>query len=448
MEGSKAKNTSIEPQETHLPQEELIEVKDLESTTEPILENKEEILTYQKTGLSKLLSKVKIPLFSKRYEEYIYYLTTNVTTQDYTVADTFKLFLYKVGNAQPRKSNVIKSLIGIAFIGFLIGGTVYLKTTPYMVKMLPTGNANKLLLSSDSNSSTNMQLLSVGGLEVNSLTDVLGVLVTNIGYWDYLEFKKEKSEESTDRVLTIGDSIYTMEMKAYLAYKSYVGEDVPFKSFTKVSATTLKDNTLTQNSLLPDDIILSINGVDVKSTYDVTPYYAYGKKQPLFIQVLRGNKKMTLTTTLYYSDVEDTVTLKNKEDYKEFLKFSNIRSNKVDGNSAGLALALSYYSANKENITKGLHFGITGAIDTDGRVYPIGGIKYKVAEAIRDNLDFIFVPADKPYTSNTTDALIQAKKEGASNKLAIIPVNSLDEVIKFLEGVQKGTINPKDRAMK
>ena len=92
-----------------------------------------------------------------------------------------------------------------------------------------------------------------------------------------------------------------------------------------------------------------------------------------------------------------------------------------DGPSAGVAMVTSIVSALTEIKIKS-SVGMTGEITLRGRVLPIGGLKEKLLAAKRGGLKTILIPID-----NKKD-LIEIP-DNIKDKLKIIPVSSIDEVI-------------------
>jgi ATP-dependent Lon protease len=92
-----------------------------------------------------------------------------------------------------------------------------------------------------------------------------------------------------------------------------------------------------------------------------------------------------------------------------------------DGPSAGVAMVTSIVSALTDIKIKS-SVGMTGEITLRGRVLPIGGLKEKLLAARRGGLKTVLVPID-----NKKD-LIEIP-DNIKDKLKIIPVSSIDEVI-------------------
>lgn len=93
-----------------------------------------------------------------------------------------------------------------------------------------------------------------------------------------------------------------------------------------------------------------------------------------------------------------------------------------DGPSAGVTMATAIISALSHRYAKH-NVGMTGEITLRGRVLPIGGLREKSIAAHRSGLKTILIPKE-----NVRD--IDEIPEGVKNELEVIPVSSIDEVVK------------------
>jgi Lon-like protease len=93
----------------------------------------------------------------------------------------------------------------------------------------------------------------------------------------------------------------------------------------------------------------------------------------------------------------------------------------VGGPSAGLAFALDIYDELGEDIDEGRKVVVTGALDLDGTVVPIGGIKQKTYAAHEADADLFLVP-----DRNAADA----RKYAGDTK--VIPVSTFREALSVL----------------
>ena len=94
----------------------------------------------------------------------------------------------------------------------------------------------------------------------------------------------------------------------------------------------------------------------------------------------------------------------------------------VGGPSAGLAFALDVVEEVRGNVDRGLRVAVTGELELDGGVAPIGGIKQKVIGARRSGADVFIVPAG--------DNAVEARRHAGD--LRIIPVESFGQALRAL----------------
>lgn len=115
----------------------------------------------------------------------------------------------------------------------------------------------------------------------------------------------------------------------------------------------------------------------------------------------------------------------------------SINSEQIGGPSAGLMFSLEIYNQlTKGDLTKGYQIAGTGTVDEEGKVGPIGGIEQKIVAADKSGADIFFAPNENGAAhSNYQDALIAAKD--IDTKMKIVPVDSFDEAVKYLEQLKK-----------
>ena len=100
------------------------------------------------------------------------------------------------------------------------------------------------------------------------------------------------------------------------------------------------------------------------------------------------------------------------------------------GPSGGLLLSLAIYDALvPEDITKGNKIVGTGTIGLDGSVGEIGGVKYKLAGAVKDKADIFIVPK-----INYDEALKYAKEK--KYDIIIKGVSNFAEALEVLKNME------------
>lgn len=105
-----------------------------------------------------------------------------------------------------------------------------------------------------------------------------------------------------------------------------------------------------------------------------------------------------------------------------------IDSQNVGGPSAGLMYALGIVDRLTEgDLTGGRLIAGTGTIDLDGRVGSVGGIRQKVFAARAAQASHVLVPRGN----------YQQARSAAGDQVEVVPVDDVDEALRFLEGLDE-----------
>ena len=180
------------------------------------------------------------------------------------------------------------------------------------------------------------------------------------------------------------------------------------------------------------DQILSVNGVEIRSLEELRNIVEkLNAKEEVSLKVIRDEKERDcyaitydtsdgikigvslLTTYEYVTDPEVTITSKASE----------------AGSSGGLMMSLAIYNQLvPEDITNGMKIVGTGTIDIDGNVGEIGGVRYKLIGAVKNDADLFMCPEE-----NYEEA-VSVKKE-KDYDITIISVSTFLEAIEKLEGL-------------
>lgn len=180
------------------------------------------------------------------------------------------------------------------------------------------------------------------------------------------------------------------------------------------------------------DHILKINGEDIKTTDDLKRILAtknFGDKLEILVE--NNKKEVKRTTVIQNIDGEKYlgigVLLDFDIDTNPDITFSF--KNSESGSSGGLMLSLAIYNSLVEgDITRGKKIVGTGTIDTNGKVGAIGGVKYKIAAAVREKAEIFIVPEDN-YE--------EAKKVVEENNydIKLLVTSSFEETLEKLKNI-------------
>jgi PDZ domain-containing protein len=179
--------------------------------------------------------------------------------------------------------------------------------------------------------------------------------------------------------------------------------------------------------LEPDDVIVAIDGKQVRNPHDV--YVAMSSHKigdRVSITVRRGKQTLVERMGTVSSGKKPVraivgVVVEAALDIHLPIHVS-IDAGDVGGPSAGLAFAIEVLEQLGHDVLHGHKIAATGEIEPDGAVLPIGGIKQKTIGAREAGVDAFLVPAGE----NARDA----RKE--ADGLRIIPVESFPQALRAL----------------
>ncbi len=274
----------------------------------------------------------------------------------------------------------------------------------------------------------------VNQLDGNVLTYFLSNIISG---WDAVEVEKYQynSEESLEELL-LRDKMSLLNANQTAVMIAYYKADKEIKINSKTTYVyALYDFIEPDVKIKIGDILHSIDGNSVEN-----------------ISILREiiqNKNVGDTVELEFERGDSTykanIKIKDISGVKAIgLAFINIYDYEVtpeirfkfrdseSGSSAGLMTTLAIYDTLiPEDLTNGLKIAGTGTIEEDGSVGEIGGIKYKLAGAERDDADVFFAPTGENY-----EEAKKIKKEKGYN-VEVIEVKTLDDAINYLKSLKK-----------
>ncbi|MFN8026492.1 MAG: PDZ domain-containing protein [Acidimicrobiia bacterium] len=111
----------------------------------------------------------------------------------------------------------------------------------------------------------------------------------------------------------------------------------------------------------------------------------------------------------------------------------DIDTQRVGGPSAGLAFTLAIIDdLTPGSLTGGKRVAVTGTIQPDGRVGPVGGVQQKAITAKTNDVQLMIVPK-----SEVKDA-----RNGAGSGVRVVGVDTLDDALRALESVGGAQVPP------
>jgi len=194
-----------------------------------------------------------------------------------------------------------------------------------------------------------------------------------------------------------------------------------------VLVTAVFDGAPAVGKLQPTDILTSVDGEPVRAPAGLRRLMR-GRKPGAVVRlgVRRGTKLLEVRIeTAADPDDRDRailgVLVAQAADIELPVRV-RIDAGSVGGPSAGLAFALDVMEELGRDIDRGYRVAATGAIELDGRVTPIGGVRQKTLGVRKADVDVFLVPAGE----NATEA------RRSAGEVRIIPVKTFPQALRAL----------------
>ena len=225
-----------------------------------------------------------------------------------------------------------------------------------------------------------------------------------------------------------------------------------------IEVASVFDCTAADGTLGTGDLIVGVNGVDVRSGEQLVAELAQigiGEDVELLVERIDpNNPTQSMRTdlvglTLGSADAECLPDDIRAEEPRPFIGIGthtlvdenfpidvDVRTGRVSGPSAGLAFTLAIMDVLSEGeLTNGLNIVATGTINRDGQVGPVGGIHQKTVAAERSGADLFLVPlcCDNFVDSTTGEPLdLPSNYEEAlehADDMIVVGVENLDDAL-------------------
>jgi PDZ domain-containing protein len=181
-----------------------------------------------------------------------------------------------------------------------------------------------------------------------------------------------------------------------------------------------------QGKLVPDDVVIAVDGVPVKNARGLTTQLEKRKPGDMVRLTVRRLKKtfdVSVRTTKSPEDANRAflgVVIADDASVKLPVKVA-FDLGSVGGPSAGLAFSLDLLEELGRDVDHGRRVAATGEILLDGSVRPVGGIKQKTIAARRSGMDLFLVSGDNA-----------AEARRYADGLRIVPVDSFQQALRRL----------------
>ena len=213
----------------------------------------------------------------------------------------------------------------------------------------------------------------------------------------------------------------------YVAYKK-ANKEINIIN-NKIYVTYIEDNKTTDLKI--GDQLLKINDTKIENKehlYNILSNYE--ENDTINITVLNNDKEYIRTATMKKQDDRIIIGILITEifDLETNPQIEYNFDKSETGPSGGLMLSLAIYDyLTDDDLTKGRTIVGTGTIDSEGNVGEIGGVKYKLKGAIKNNADIFIVPTGENY-----EEVIGLVKEN-NYDIKIIEAITFDQVIEQLK---------------
>jgi PDZ domain-containing protein len=200
---------------------------------------------------------------------------------------------------------------------------------------------------------------------------------------------------------------------------------------TGVVVSQLIAGTNAPCKLQPMDVIVAVDGTPTPTTADLHSVLEHVEPgEVVALRVRRAGRLLTVRVKTV--DVASGHALigfapDQAATFKLPVRVS-IDAGNVGGPSAGLAFALEVMQKLGRNVTHGYKVAATGEMELDGTVAPIGGVRQKVVDAHKADVDVLLVPAGE----NAKTARHYADKQ-----LRVIPVHTFGQALRALATLPK-----------
>jgi Lon-like protease len=333
-----------------------------------------------------------------------------------------------------RRKVYLSSFILVILV--LIGGIFY--TLPYYVSKPGMAKELEPIIKVDNGYSEkgNFMLTTVrmGRANIYSYLEAKIRKYEEIYPIDEIKYKKETDEEYTVRQLYLmSDS----KMNAIDVAYHKAGKPVHYK-YKGIYVLNVLPDMPAYGELQAGDRIFKVDERKFSSSEDFITYVSKKRAGDQIDLTYSRNKKIKsvkLKVQPFKEDPKRVGVGISLVDDKEIIVKPHVlvKTDEIGGPSAGFMFSLEIYNQlTKEDLTKGYQIAGTGTISPDGTIGPIGGIEQKIIAADKAGAEIFFAPNEKGAKhSNYLDAVKAARDIGT--KMKIIPVDSFDEAIKYLD---------------
>ena len=250
--------------------------------------------------------------------------------------------------------------------------------------------------------------------------------------WDVVPESVSMYENETIEDANKRSKLYLEQSKDYATAVAMDAASIEYEVSDRLNYVVYIDSKA-NTTLKVGDNILSINGEVVEDINILSKRIQEIKVgDKVNFVVLRDNKEVEASAVVYEKNDKHYVGISaiTTFDIDSDVKVDITSRDSESGPSGGLMMTLMVYNAiTNQDLTYGKKIVGTGTISLDGSVGEIGGVKYKLMGAVREDADVFLVPKD-----NYEEAM-DVKKEKGYN-IEVVSVETFQDAVNYLEGLK------------
>ena len=253
---------------------------------------------------------------------------------------------------------------------------------------------------------------------------LMSLVVSN---WDLVPYEEIKSDDVSMKEMFERDKILMDNSVNNAAFAVFDLLNIPYEIDEELYVVL---QSRSDSNILVGDYLLEVEGkkvTDLDMFLDIINTKKIGDE--IEVLVLRDDKEVLVNGELFDigGEAKLGISIATLYDYASDIVIDFESDKNESGPSAGLMMALTMYNMIEDkDITYGKKIVGTGTIDKDGVVGDIGGVKYKLLGAVKNDAELFICP------SGNYEEAMEVKKDNDLD-IDIIKATTLESVIKQLE---------------
>ena len=249
--------------------------------------------------------------------------------------------------------------------------------------------------------------------------------------WEVIKDSEVKYDNETIEESNKRDKLYLEQSKDYAIITAMDAAGIDYEITNRINYVSYLSEDADTDIKIGDHII-ECEGEeiqDINTIKDIITSKDPGDEIEFIVD--RNGEEIESEAVIYEEDGENFVGMSviTTFDIESETNIEIDSKESESGPSGGMMMSLMVYnSITKQDLTHGKKIVGTGTIELDGTVGEIGGVKYKVMGAVKDDADIFLVP------EGNYEEAIEVKKDKDYN-IEIISVSNLQDAIEYLEGL-------------